>query len=82
MGGRRSAINDLKSINTILKYSTRKDFDKLKDELALTDRQRTVFNMKYMQKKPIGFIADSLGFSTRTIDLELATIRKKIAKIL
>lgn len=48
----------------------------------LTDRQERIFNMYYIRKLDINFIADELGTCNDVINRELKTIRKKLLKAL
>lgn len=75
-------MSAIKKVNAIMKYSTRQEMEDLKQDILLTDRQRRIFELRYEQGRPIGFIADSMGLCSRVIDTELHTIRKKISKIL
>ena len=67
-------------INQWFKTATRADVNNLLSKIILSERQTRIFEMFYIKRQNIGFIADSLGFSDRVISDELETIRTKIAK--
>jgi len=72
----------VKFINKILKYSTKQEVEHISLNANFTERQQTIFEMRYIKGYDIGFIADSLGFSDRTIKHDLKIIRKKIEKLI
>lgn len=47
--------------------------------LIISDRQRQIMNMYYHRRHDVGFIADYLSISQRTVSRELASIRVKLA---
>ena len=60
----------------------RKDVEGLSYELLLSDRQLQVYEMFYLKKQDINFIADTIGCCPRVVQKELKTIRKKIVNAL
>lgn len=72
----------VKNINNFFKTSIRTDIDDLVNKLALSDRQLQIFEMFYVQKKDILFIADTVGVCEAVVSRELKTVRLKIAKVL
>ena len=70
----------VKSINAFFKTSLRSDVDDLLSKLALSDRQARIFEMFYVQKKDILFIADTIGVCEAVVNRELKRVRMKIAK--
>ena len=46
--------------------------------MALSERQSKIFDMFYIKRKDIGFIADSLFVSRSVVDVELKGIRRKL----
>ena len=70
----------IKRINAWFKTATRADVNDLLGKIILSDRQTRIFEMFYLKRQNIGFIADTLGFSERVICEELGTIREKIEK--
>lgn len=53
----------------------------VRDELNLTDRQRTIFNDIYLHGKSLAQIADEIHVSFSTVAHESVTIRKKLAQL-
>lgn len=47
--------------------STRDEFNALLDSSVLSDEERRILVMHYIERKPLSFIADELGFSERTV---------------
>lgn len=70
----------IKRINSWFKTATRADVNDLLGKIILSDRQTRIFEMFYLKRQNIGFIADTLGFSERVICQELYLIRDKISK--
>ena len=59
---------------------TRADVNELLEKVVLSDRQTRIFEMFYLKRQNVGFIADTLGFSERVICEELNVIRDKIQR--
>ena len=72
----------IKKINDIFRNAIKKDVDKINNELVLSERQQKIFEMFYIKKQNIDFIADSLCVCKMVVNNELKIIRDKIAKIL
>jgi hypothetical protein len=72
----------IKSINNFFRKAVKKDIDKINNELILSDRQKQIFEMFYLKKQNIDFIADSLCVCKMVVNNELKIIRNKIARIL
>lgn len=72
----------IKRINSWFKTATRYDVNNLLSKIILSDRQKQVFEMFYLKRQNIGFIADTLGFSVRVISEELSLIRDKISAVI
>ena len=70
----------VRTINAYFKIATRADVNDLLSKIILSERQTRVFEMFYIKRQNIGYIADSLGFSERVISEELTQIRDKIKK--
>ena len=79
-GARMSAI--IKRINNFFRKAVKKDVDKIKSEIILSERQQQIFEMFYIKKQNIDFIADSLCVCKMVVNNELKIIREKIVKIL
>lgn len=72
----------IKSINSFFRKAIKKDVDNLTRQIVFSERQEKIFNMFYLQKKDIWFIADSLCVCRAVVNNELKTIREKIARII
>jgi len=71
-----------KAVNEFFRDAVRKDVEGLSYELLLSDRQLQVYEMFYLKKQDINFIADTIGCCPRVVQKELKTIRKKIVNAL
>lgn len=71
-----------KRINEFFRGALKKDIDFIQSEIILSERQEKIFQMFYIQKKDIGFIADSLCVCRMVVNNELKIIREKISRIL
>lgn len=67
-----------KAVNSFFKDAIRKDIDGLVGELLLSERQERIYEMFYLKKQDINFIADTIGCCPRIVQKELRIIRKKI----
>jgi len=67
-----------KAVNAFFHNAIRKDVDGLAYDLLLSQRQDRIFEMFYIQRHDINFIADTIGCCPRVVEKELRTIRKKI----
>lgn len=65
----------------VINIPTMDEFNSLLESLNLTDRQRTVFFMKYSRGMRIIDIAEELNYNQDTISDDLKVIRKKLASI-
>lgn len=72
----------IKKINSYFKTATRADVNDLLSKIILTERQTRIFEMFYIKRQNIGFIADTLYVCPAVISDELKTIRNKIAVII
>lgn len=68
----------VRRVNRFFSTASRSEIDELYDQLVLSDRQGKVFQMFYVRKLNIGYIADTLGFCSNVIDRDLQAIRKKM----
>lgn len=71
-----------KGINSFFILADREEVNDVLSRIILTERQHTIFEMKYIKGKEINFIADTIGLSSYSVDKELRKIRAKIAKAL
>lgn len=72
----------IRKINNFFNNAISSDIEKINKNIVLSERQEIIFKMKYLQKKDINFIADSLNVCPMVINNELKIIRKKIVRIL
>ena len=72
----------VRTINAYFKIATRADVNDLLSKIILSERQQRIFEMFYLKRQNIGFIADTLGFSERVISEELEIIRHKILAVI
>lgn len=56
-------------------------FDDILNSLNLTDRQRTIFILRYGRGFQMADICAEVGYSRETVRNELYNIRKKMAQI-
>ena len=71
-----------KAINEFFRLALKEDVESILDRLVLTERQRWIFDLKYVHGHDINYIADMIGTSSYSVDKELKRIRSKIAKAL
>lgn len=72
----------VKAINKFFKEALKTDVDNIKINLLLSDRQDKVFEMFYIKKHDINYIADTLNVCPMVINKELKIIRKKLIKLM
>lgn len=72
----------VKNVNRFIKTAIRSEIDDIVEKLALSDRQLKIFEMFYIQKKDILFIADTIGVSEVVVHRELKIVRIKLVKVL
>ena len=75
-------MSTVKTINSWFRTATRADVNKLLNEIILSERQARIFDMFYLKKQSICFIADKLCCSPTVISEELSHIRRKICVII
>lgn len=71
-----------KAVNLYFRNALRKDVDGLEYDLLLSARQEQIYNMFYIKKNDINYIADTIGCCPRVVQKELKTIRRKIVDAL
>lgn len=74
--------NDIKRINTFFRTALKDDVDSLRARIILSQRQERIFDMFYVRKNDIGFIADSLNVCVSVVNDELRLIRGKILRVI
>lgn len=67
-----------KTVNAFFKTAIKRDVDGLVDNLLLSPRQERIYEMFYLKKLDINYIADTIGCCPRIVQKELRTIRKKL----
>lgn len=72
----------IKFINSFFKQAVKEDVDNVKSKIILSERQEKIFEMFYIKRNDINFIADTLGVCPMVINNELKTIRQKIIKVI
>ena len=72
----------VRKINSWFRSVKKSDLDKLLGEVVFSDRQAKVFEMFYLKRLNIGYIADTLCVSQTVINVELKSIRSKIYAII
>ena len=72
----------VRKINEWFRNANRYDVNELLEKIILSERQARIFEMFYLKRQNIGFIADTLGFSERVISEELSLIRDKISAVI
>jgi DNA-directed RNA polymerase specialized sigma24 family protein len=71
-----------KKINQFFRLATRKEVQEIKDKIYISEHLEQVFNMYYIQKKSIGYIADIIGYDISKINRDLRLLREKINRLL
>lgn len=71
-----------KRVNEFFKLATKSEITKVKDELYFSDHLQKVFQMFYIEKKDIDFIAYKTNYSKGKIEADLRLIRKKLSKLI
>ncbi len=67
-----------KKVNGFFKTAGKSDVEKAISDVLFTDRQRKIFDMFYVERRDVNFIADTLCVSADTVNKELRAIRNKI----
>lgn len=70
----------VRSINAFFRTAVRPEVEDVRGRLLLSDRQDRVFEMFYIRKMDIGYIADTLGVSPDTVNKDLQRIRRKMIR--
>ena len=75
-------MKSVKEINAYFRSANKADISRLLSLIILSERQEKIFDMYYIKKKDLGFIADKLCTSYSVAKSELNAIRKKMASLL
>lgn len=73
---------ETRKINTFFKTALKADVENVRGCIVLSERQERVFDMFYLRRNDIGFIADSLNVCVSVVNDELRTIRMKILRVI
>ena len=71
-----------KRINEFFKCATRNEVKQIKDNIYISEHLNTVFEMFYLQRKDIEYIAFKTGYSRGKIESDLRLLRKKLNKLI
>jgi len=74
--------NQIKKINGFFRNALKSDVDNVKNNIVLSEQQCKIFEMFYIKKNDIGFIADSLNVCVSVVNEELRLIRGKILRVI
>ena len=72
----------IKFINSFFKQAIKENVNEVKSKIILSERQEKIFEMFYIKRNDINFIADTLGVCPMVINNELKAIRQKIIKVI
>ena len=75
-------LEAVRKVNSYFKSATSPEVDILLSQIILSERQLKIIDMYSINKKDIGFIADSLYVSISVINTELRNIRDKVTKVI
>lgn len=73
---------EVRKVNDFFKFITQQELNSILETIVLSDRQKAIFMMYYINRKNVGFIADSLFISESVIKRELKIIRKKLVTLI
>ena len=68
----------VRKVNAFFKTALRSEIETVKAGIILSARQEQIFEMYYIKKQDVGFIADTLGTCENVIKKELNAIRNKL----
>lgn len=71
-----------KEVNKFFLTATKQDVDELLSKIYLSEHQKTVLLMRYIENKDIDYIAYKTGYSRGKIEADLRKIRSKFSKVL
>lgn len=71
-----------KRVNEFFKSATRNEVKEIKDNIYISEHLEKVFDMFYIQKKDIEYIAFTTGYSRGKIEADLRLLRKKLNKLI
>lgn len=71
-------LNTVRIVNRFFNKATKSDIDKVMSEIILSERQSKVYDLYFIKRHNVGFIADSLFISPTVIYREINRIRNKV----
>lgn len=71
-----------KKVNEFFRSATKSEVKQIKDNIYISEHLEKVFDMFYLEKKDIDYIAYVTGYSRGKIAADLILIREKISKLL
>ena len=72
----------VKKTNSFFRRATKSEIERVRSEIVLSERQEKIFDMYYIRRKDLGFIADTLCMSYPAAKSELSSIREKLIPLL
>lgn len=71
-----------KRVNEFFRSATRNEVREVKDNIYISEHLNEVFELFYIQKKDIEYIAFKTGYSRGKIEADLRLLRKKLSKLI
>lgn len=75
-------LNTVRIVNRFFNRASKADIDGILAEIVLSERQSKVFDLYFIKKHNVGFIADSLYVSPTVIYREICRIRNKVIQVI
>lgn len=72
-------IDTRRKLKSVSRMTT---FDQILDSCTLSDEEKEILHLYYIQKKDFGYIADTMGYALRTIKDKHKAALIKIADVL
>ena len=73
---------DVRRVNAFFRDALKSDVESVKGIILLSERQEKIFDMYYVKKQDVGFIADTLNVCNVVISTELKRIRDKVVRVI
>lgn len=71
-----------KQVNRFFDDATKAEIADILDKIYITEHQKTVLIMRYLEEYDINYIAYKTGYSRGKIESDLRKIRKKLSKLI
>lgn len=71
-----------KQMNRFIEDATKIEIEEILENIILTDHQKEVFEMKYIKRYDVNYIAYKTGYSISKVESDLRKIRKKFVKLI